>query len=505
MHALVVRITVTRVITPGSSLKITTFGCFSYFCNKLLQRLHSWVVVNLHQIIHLYIKHWFVSRTLQNKLKHFLNGNQGHSNAWYRQHVHHASHFLSVATLNTGREACQSRYTVSIYSLARLCNLTWSLTSIDRNRLMHILHGNHGHSKSWYRQHPHNNEAYFSFATLNIGGLQEAVKRTRIKELNKDIVVLTETHLQDHLAHSENHQFKDFYCSWGTNPSDKHFRGIGILVKRSSFWSVKQVVWPSDHPCHRFAQDSRLVATQVWCARGGTSFVVYGVYGVSGARWDRVKKTYTHELIKAIQFDQISRGQMPYLIMGDFNLELQDSQVLRELLQKKFWYDVRSRGIQSETEKATCHKSSGSKIDHIFVSPSLIDQCYHFQICKFPEFKDHSLVAAKRTCPSSVQTRTSLRSVAALPQLKAAEVEDSLIPCSLAEPFDKALTEQDVDCAFKLWAQEFERVLFEISKQQGHPVTGAAAAKRGQILFHEQRKHPKIVNQQASTLKGRKL
>ena len=370
---------------------------------------------------------------------------------------------------------------------------------------MHILNGNHGPARSWYQQHSHKCDAFFSIATLNIGGLQEAVKRTRSKNLNKDILVLIETHLQSHLEHSENHQFKDYYCFWGTNPADKHFSGIGILIKRSKFWSAQQIVWPSDHPCYKFSQESRLVATQVWFARGGTSLVVYGIYRVSGARWDRVKKTYTHELIQAVQYDQISRGQLPCVIMADFNLELQDSQNIRQLLQQKFWYDLRSRGKESEAMKATCHKSSGSLIDRIFVSPSLIDQSFEFQIHKLPEFKDDSLVAANISCPSPMQTRTSLRSVAPLPSLRSATPENVNITGCLGNAFDDALRTQDVNLAFKLWTQEFERILFKIAEVQGCAIPATAAAKRGQIIFHEQRKHPKVVFQQASTLKGRKL
>lgn len=136
-----------------------------------------------------------------------------------------------------------------------------------------------------------------SIATLNIGGLQEAVKRRRISELYLDIIVLTETHLQSHLEHSEHEQFKEYYCFWGFNPDSKHFSGVGILVKRSKFWAAKTLDWPSDHPCFPFARDSRLSAIQVWFARGGTALTIYGIYGMSGARWERTKKTYNHDLI----------------------------------------------------------------------------------------------------------------------------------------------------------------------------------------------------------------
>ena len=244
---------------------------------------------------------------------------------------------------------------------------------------------------------------------------------------------------------------------------------------------------------------------QLWFARGGTALTVYGIYGTSGARWERSKKNYVHELLKAIQFDRISRGQIPCILMGDFNLELQDSIFLRQSLQQKFWFDLRSTAVSAEADKPTCHKSKGSQIDHIFISPSLIDQCCDFQIQKLPEFKDHSMVSGKLSCPTSSQIRTSLRSVAVFTNLSKAKDANYLISPELDSKFQTAIESKDVNLAFKLWSQGFEKVLHKIALHLGETVPQTAAAKRGQIIFHEQRKHPKVIRQQASTLKGRKL
>jgi hypothetical protein len=62
-----------------------------------------------------------------------------------------------------------------------------------------------------------------------------------------------------------------------------------------------------------------------------------------------------------------------------------------------------------------------------------------------------------------------------------------------------------VNLAFKLWSPAVEKVLHKIVLRLGETAPAKAAAKRGQIIFHEQRKHPRVVQQQASTLKGRKL
>ena len=165
------------------------------------------------------------------------------------------------------------------------------------NKLMHIKNGNHGPTKSWYHQNQLAPDSCFSFGTLNIGGLQEAVKRQRIINLDHDIFVMTETHLQNHLEYSESQQLKDYYCFWGCNPGDKHFSGVGILIKRSKFWSAQELKWTSEHPCFPFAQDGRLIAVQAWYARGGTALTMYGMYGQSGARWERTKRAYVHDLI----------------------------------------------------------------------------------------------------------------------------------------------------------------------------------------------------------------
>ena len=93
---------------------------------------------------------------------------------------------------------------------------------------MHIINGNHGPKLSWHRKNHPKCDAFFTYGALNIGGMQEAVKRRRIRDVNKDIYVLTETHLQRHLEHSESHQFTDYYSFWGKNPDDKHFSGVAV-------------------------------------------------------------------------------------------------------------------------------------------------------------------------------------------------------------------------------------------------------------------------------------
>ena len=80
------------------------------------------------------------------------------------------------------------------------------------------------------------------------------------------------------------------------------------------------------------------------------------------------------------------------------------------------------------------------------------------------------------------------------------------MPTQLPQSFYDAIDAKDVDRAFKLWTQEFERILFPNCRRIADTaIVYRGTAKRRQICFHEQRAHPKIIRQQASTLQTRKI
>lgn len=89
-----------------------------------------------------------------------------------------------------------------------------------------------------------------------------------------------------------------------------------------SFWAAKPFNWSEDEECFQYYKDCRLHAVQLWFGRGGTSLIAYAMYGQSGARWERSKKAYTHDLISAIARDSLARGSLPSILMGDANLQI---------------------------------------------------------------------------------------------------------------------------------------------------------------------------------------
>ena len=181
-------------------------------------------------------------------------------------------------------------------------------------------------------------------------------------------LALSETHLQSQLESTESHQFSEYHCFWGPNSPDRHYGGVALLTKRSSFWHAKKIEWPLEHQCCRFFRDNRLPAVQLWLGTGGVSILVYVVNGMSGARWEASKKTYFHTLFEAIKQDRISRGPIPAVLLGDFNLEITDSYPIRSALQARFWCDTRDKSSADMQLKTTCHKGKLVQKQIIFLS-----------------------------------------------------------------------------------------------------------------------------------------
>ena len=149
----------------------------------------------------------------------------------------------------------------------------------------------------------------------------------------------------------------------------------------------------------------------------------------------------------------------------------------------------------------TCHKGKGSQIDRIFVSTQLFDQCHSFVVTKVDTFKDHSLLQAKMILPTCEQVITTIRRPIVFPDLKKPKKEDSLYTDVLVLIINMLLTSRK---STKLlhYGREAERILNAEAVRQGYQIE-KQRSHRGQVQFHEQRKHPKTVQLQASTLCGR--
>ena len=100
--------------------------------------------------------------------------------------------------------------------------------------------------------------------------------------------------------------------------------------------------------------------------------------------------------------------------------------------------------------------------------------------------------------PKPEQIRRTLRGVTTIPQLHPPQSGQALYTTRLDRDFAEALEAGDVDRAYDLWSCEGERILQAVAAAQGHSLL-PGASRRGHHTFHDQRRHPPTLHEQAST------
>ena len=114
-------------------------------------------------------------------------------------------------------------------------------------------------------------------------------------------------------------------------------------------------------------QSSACCATVAWHRRS-LDFGIRGLRNVRCQMGSVHKKTYFHTMFEAIKQDRISRGPIPAVLLGDFNLEITDSYPIRSALQARFWCDTRDKSSADMQLKTTCHKGKLVQKQIIFLS-----------------------------------------------------------------------------------------------------------------------------------------
>lgn len=97
------------------------------------------------------------------------------------------------------------------------------------------------------------------------------------------------------------------------------------------------------------------------------SFVIYILYGISGARWETSKREYVQKLVAAAHRDSVQRGALSTVSCGDFNLETDGFAQQHEQLRTSRWVDAAYFGSQGFCNDNT-YKGKGSRIDLAFVN-----------------------------------------------------------------------------------------------------------------------------------------
>ena len=143
---------------------------------------------------------------------------------------HHIS-ACSVASL-------ENSFGPSLLLAGRPMSYSLALSSKMRNKLMHILHGNHGS---------------FTLHLSNMNGLQKEGRWEFITENMVDYMAITETHATAYVQKALDKRISgsNYGIIWGHPLADIFFSGVAFVYKMSSFWVVRAIPF-LDPECERF-------------------------------------------------------------------------------------------------------------------------------------------------------------------------------------------------------------------------------------------------------------
>jgi hypothetical protein len=228
------------------------------------------------------------------------------------------------------------------------------------------------------------------------------------------------------------------------------------------------------------------------------------LYLPSGARWEASKRKYAHDCFNAVQHDLCEKGDVVALILGDFNLATEDSSILQSWQAKGPMIDANCSAPESIRWNPTCHQGKGSRIDHIFAYKNSIDLVQGYDVIRTACSTNHSMISIYLTIPKAMQIRRTQRPVAPLPELTQPASDSDIFPDSMPAEFHTFLNSGDTTKAFQVWSQHAEKIPFQVANLQHHNVK-PSNIHRGEVKFHDTRKYPRIIGEQATTLKDRQL
>eukprot|EP00660_Eupelagonema_oceanica_P019027 gene19027-biopygen9786 len=155
-------------------------------------------------------------------------------------------------------------------------------------------------------------------------------------------------------------------------------RGVAIMVRRG----LPMQPGPIDTPLRR-----RLWTTGRWShcvvgmGNGAQALHVMTVYGHTGAADQRAAYDLNERLLGDVMEASAELGNVPVLVLGDFNITPVGSQVLRSAMAAGGWEDLavaQAEAVQAEPEptcfSALAHQSGspGSRIDIAFGNPAVL-------------------------------------------------------------------------------------------------------------------------------------
>ena len=326
-------------------------------------------------------------------------------------------------------------------------------------------------------------------ASFNSDGLSTAGRWQTFLSYDYDILCLQETHLSS-AKQKVFTSSTSLHCLWGAPVTGSSKCGVGVVVKPTKFAKFSPFRWPTDHPCFPF-----------WAAGCLQAFFLYlhdnsalVLYNMSGARESASATRTLRQLRQQISSDAFSRA-LPAILFGDFNAESEVNTYVQSLLASS-WCDLAD--MSNGPKLHTCHKGSGSRIDHAWCSSTArsFPLCYSLQANPFTN-KGHSILEVALRCSLQAAPRLTPRKACSFGHLKP-------FTYAIPEDFHSALRNQDIDAAASIWSRTAEQALFHLHIQQDGCYL-RSGQPRGKIQFDSTRQLPRVQHEHADSLQLRRL
>ena len=373
----------------------------------------------------------------------------------------------------------------------------WCIAARVRNKLIHTINGNPTKISS---------KKTVNICVPNTNGLSKDGRWEQVLARCEDITVLTETHCTSMMQKSLPFSAEDFDVLWGAPVSKGSRSGVAFLVRKGSFWNIRPVTFVNS-PCQKHYDEGRLRAVQIFFQKGERSIIIYGVYGLAGARWEQVRKDAAEAMYQDIAQDIISRGSIPACVAGDFNVQIQESCLLQKYINTGTWIDAVNHGSTIEQAKLTSLKNNGSRIDMLFAHSFAAELITNYQVKPGVLPQDHSEVHVQMSMPVGAQCRY----IPCQPNNHNDVPYDNPTPhhtppqMDSVKPIRPFLQVGDIDGAFQAWCHLAQAWLCRIPHTCANHVTYDNPGKRGCVRFQKQCAFPKQVTAHSLNIHCRKI
>ena len=258
--------------------------------------------------------------------------------------------------------------------------------------------------------------------------------------------------------------------------------------------------------CQQYFNEGRLLLVQGLRGKGERNVLIYGLYGHAGSRWDADKKKTMDKILNAISRDMAARGPQIICVVGDFNLQPHESDLLQTYLRTRFLYDAvdwRQPGTEPEP---TCHKGTGTRIDLIMMNSQAGSRCQHYQTLTGFNVRDHSEIQVTLRIPLLAQHRHKIFPAGNEfhydpPPVGYQEHHPVKIPQCILDQIDK----HDIDAAFQAWCSLAQQYLCMIPQTTEHGVSYDTGDSRGRVRIQRQVVFPKSKTGEVQNLHSRRL